>query len=151
MSNVEEIGKLLPGLFRNEIRRGEPHLLEILDPLWPRIAGKGMAQHSQPSHFASGVLTVAVDSATWSKQLRHLSEEIRAGVNGALGQGVVKRLRIKTVTQHGLFTASKASREVVPPQPPAMDAGMDTTPIADPTIAAALANSYAKYFNRPRR
>ena len=38
--------------FGNESGREEPHLLEILLPLWPRIAGKSIAKHSQPVLFA---------------------------------------------------------------------------------------------------
>ena len=96
---MDEIGKILPSLFRKQICRAEPHLLEILLPLWPRIAGKTMAQHSQPALFASGVLTLTTDCATWGTQLRHMTEEIRAEINGFLGQPIVKKLRIKTMIQ----------------------------------------------------
>ncbi len=148
---MDEIGKILPRLFRNQIRRTEPHLLEILLPLWPNVAGRSMAQHSQPTHFASGVLTLATDSATWSAQLRHLTEEIRAEINSFLGQAVVKKLRIKTVTHPGLFSAPRASRQTIPAAPPQTGAEINTTAISDPEIASMLASSYAKYFNRPRR
>ncbi len=100
---MDQIGKLLPALFKKQIGRAEPHLLEILVPLWPRIVGKTMAQHSRPALFAFGVLTLNADCATWGTQLRHMTEEIRAGVNGFLGQAIVKKLRIKTVTQPDLF------------------------------------------------
>jgi len=148
---VDEIGKIIPSLFRKQIRRAEPHLLEILLPLWPRIAGKSMAQHSHPALFASGVLTLATDCATWSTQLRHMTEEIRAEINGFLGQPVVRKLRIKTVTQPGLFSPPRPSRGTAPFAPPLVQQVMNTTSIADPEIASTLATSYTKYFNRPRR
>jgi hypothetical protein len=148
---VDEIGKLLPALFKKQVRREEPHLLEILIPLWPRIAGKTMAQHSQPAAFASGVLTLAADCATWGTQLRHMTGEIRAEINGFLGQPIVRKLRIKTVTQSRLFSPPRPSSEAAPPAPPVAVQVMDTTSIADPALATALASSYAKYFNRPRR
>ena len=148
---MDEIGKILPSLFRKQIRRAEPHLLEILLPLWPRIAGKTMAQHSQPAFFASGVLTLATDCATWGTQLRQMTEEIRAEINGFLGQPIVKKLRIKTVTQPDLFSPPRRSRGAALPAPPLAEQAMDTDSIADPEIASALASSYAKYFNRPRR
>jgi hypothetical protein len=149
--NVDEIGKLLPSLFRKQIRREAPHLLEILLPLWPRIAGRNMAQHSQPAFFASGVLTLATDCATWGTQLRHMTEEIRAEINGYLGQPIVRKLRIKTVTQPSLFSSPHPSRGTAPPAPPMGGQAMDTSSIADPEISMALASSYVKYFNRPRR
>jgi hypothetical protein len=148
---VDEIGKILPSLFRKQIRRAEPHLLDILLPLWPRIAGKTMAQHSQPALFASGVLTLTTDCATWGTQLRHMNEEIRTEINHFLGQPIVKKLRIKTVTQPDLFSRPRVSRAAALPAPPLVEQAMDNHSIADPEIASALASSYAKYFNRPRR
>ena len=149
--NVDEIGKLLPSSLRKQIRRTDPHLLQILLPLWPRIAGKTMAQHSQPALFASGVLTVAADCPTWGAQLRQMTEEIRAEINGFLGQPIVRKLRIKPLTEPNLFSTPRPSRETAPPAPALVEQPMDTAAIADPEIASALATSYAKYFNRPRR
>jgi hypothetical protein len=146
---VDEIGKLLPVLFKKQIRRAEPHLLEILVPLWPRIVGKTMAQHSRPALFELGVLTLHADCPTWGTQLRHMTEEIRTEVNGFLGQAIVKKLRIKTVDQPDLVSPSRRANRATPPGLPA-DVAMVTDSIADPEIAATLASSYAKYFNRPR-
>jgi len=147
---VDEIGKLLPFVFRKQIRRAEPRLLEILIPLWPRIAGKTMAQHSQPAAFESGVLTLTTDCATWGAQLRQMTEEIRAEINSFLGQPVVKKLRVKKVAQLDLFasrpSSGTATRTLVLPE-----GGVDTTSIPDPEIARVIASSYAKYFARPRR
>ena len=147
---VDEIGKLLPSLFGRQICRAEPHLLEILIPLWPRIAGNIIAQHSKPSLFASGVLTLHTDSATWGTQLRYMTEEIRAEINGFLGRPIVKKLRIKTVNQSDLFSPPRQSRATSRISAPAVEKPMDTDSIADPEIASALLNSYAKYFNRFR-
>jgi hypothetical protein len=148
---VDEIGKILPSLFRKQIRREEPHLLEILVPLWPRIAGRSIAEHSQPSGFVAGVLTLNADCATWCNQLKFMAEEIRTKINSFLGQPIVKKLRIKTVTQHSLFSPPRPSRGTISPARPLVEQAMDTTSIPDPSIALALASSYAKYFNRPRR
>ena len=146
---MDEIGKILPVLFKKQIRRAEPHLLEILVPLWPRIVGKTMAQHSRPAQFDLGVLTLHADCPTWGTQLRHMTDEIRAEVNRFLGQAIVKKLRIKTVTQPDLFSPSRRADMATPPSLP-VDVVMVTDSIADPEVAATLASSYAKYFNRPR-
>jgi hypothetical protein len=146
---VDAIGKLLPVLFKKQMRRAEPHLLEILVPLWPRIVGKTMAQHSRPAHFDLGALTLYADCPTWGTQLRHMTEEIRTKVNGFLGQAIVKKLRIKTVTQPDLFSPARRASRIAPPGMPA-DLAMATEAIADPEVAATLANSYAKYFHRTR-
>jgi hypothetical protein len=147
---VDEIGKLLPFVFRKQIRRAEPRLLEILIPLWPRIAGKTMAQYSQPAAFESGVLTLTTDCATWGAQLRQLTEEIRAEINSFLGQPVVKKLRVKKVAQLDLFTPGPSSGTATPALV-FKEGAVDTTSIPDPEIARVIASSYAKYFARPRR
>jgi hypothetical protein len=149
--NVYEIGKLLPSVFRKQIRRAEPHLLEILIPLWPRIAGKPMAQHSQPAAFESGVLTLSTDCATWGTQLRQMTEEIRAEINSFLGQPAVRKLRIKNVTRLDLLPRTGRSGGAASPPPTPEDAAFDTTSIRDPEIAQVVASSYAKYFARQRR
>ncbi len=148
---MDEIGTILPTLFRKQIRREEPHLLEILVPLWPRISGRIIAQHSRPSFFAAGVLTLTTDSSTWTTQLRLMSDEIRSQINDFLCQPIVKKLRVKTVIQPSLFSPSRPSNGIASPAQPRMAQAMDTNSIADPAIASALASSYAKYFNRPRR
>jgi len=148
---VHEIGKLLPSVFRKQMRRSEPHVLDLLIPLWPRIAGKTMAQHSQPAAFENGVLTLTTDCPTWGGQLRQMTEEIRAEVNCFLGQPVVKKLRVKTVTQLGLFTPPKPSRGTATRTLVLKEGAVDTTSIPDPEIARLIANSSAKYFARPRR
>jgi len=148
---VDEIGKILPSLLSKQIGRPDPHLLGILIPLWPRIAGKTLAQHSQPARFASGVLTLAADSAMWSTQLQHLTKELRAGINGFLGRPLVRKLRIMTVTQPGVFSPPPPSRRTAAPAPTVVPQAMDLNSIADREVASTLASSYAKYFNRPGR
>jgi hypothetical protein len=147
---VDQIGKLLPVLFKKQIRRAEPHLLEILVPLWPRIVGKSMAQHSRPAFFDLGVLTLYSDCPTWGTQLRHMTEEIRAKVNVFLGQAIVKKLRIKTMLQPDLLASARRPHEIRRSPLPRPEMAMVTDSIADPEVAAALASSYAKYFNRQR-
>ena len=148
---MEEVGKLIPFVFRKQVRRTEPFLLEILVPLWPRIVGRVMARHSQPAAFEAGILTLTTDCATWSSQLRQMTEEIRAEVNSFLGQPVVKKLRIKKVAQLNLFSPTgPACKPVARPLPP-REAEVDSAPISDPEIAGVVATSFAKYFARPRR
>ncbi len=147
---MDEIGKLLPALFKKEIRRAQPRLLEIMVPLWPRIVGKVMAQHSRPISFEFGTLTLHTDCPTWGNQLRQMSEEIRDKVNGLLGQAMVKKLRIKTAPHFQTESDSSKHDPAEPPEISPADMAKIRDSIADPEIAAALASSYAKYFSRSR-
>ncbi len=144
---MDDIGRILPGLFRKQIRRAEPRLVEILLALWPRIAGRAMAQHSSPVSFANGALTVSTDCPTWGAQLRHMTEELRAGINGFLGQPIVRKLRIK-IEPPALFLPPTVRQSAAPS--PVFREHANTAAIADGEIAAAFSASYAKYFSRHR-
>ncbi len=148
---MDEVGKIIPFVFRKQVRRAEPHLLEILAPLWPRIVGRSMAEHSQPAVFESGVLTLTTDCPNWSSQLRQMAEEIRATVNSFLGQPLVKKLRIKKVAQLSLYPPARPARQAATRTPNPKEADVDTNSIPDPEIARIVSSSYAKYFTRPRR
>ena len=148
---MEEIGRIIPSIFKKQIRRTEPRLLEILVPLWPRIAGKAIAQHSRPADFESGVLTLTTDCPTWGTQLRQMTEEIRAEINSYLGQPIVKKLRVKKGTEPSFRPPAVASQINSGLAPGLGDGAVDTTAIPDPEVARIMASSYAKYFTRPRR
>ena len=147
---MDEIGKLLPTLLKREIRRPEPRLLEILVPLWPRIAGRAMAQHARPADFNFGTLTLHTDCPTWAMQLRQMSVEICAKVNGLLGQPLVKKLRVKVVASLEAMHKSTKDRAARLPEVFAAETNLNQHCITDPEIASALAASYAKYFHRSR-
>ena len=51
---MEEISKILPLIFRSQVRRSNPRVVEILAPLWSQVAGKPMARHSKPVAFEEG-------------------------------------------------------------------------------------------------
>lgn len=97
---MEEIGKILPAVFRNRVRRGEPSLVRILAPLWSQVAGKPIALHSRPVAYEGGMLTLVADGSSWTVELRHMAEEIRAKVNHFLGEPAVKKLRVEHRASH---------------------------------------------------
>jgi predicted nucleic acid-binding Zn ribbon protein len=95
---MEEISKILPLIFRDQVRRDNPRVIEILAPLWTQVAGKPMARHSKPVAFEEGILTLESDCSTWSAQLRLMAEEIKAEINGYLGTSVIRKLRVRYVS-----------------------------------------------------
>ena len=147
---MEEIGKILPAVFKAQVRRADPALVEILVPLWTRIVGKGIAQQARPVTFAAGTLTLATTCPTWAAQLRHLAEEIRAQINNYLGSPIIKKLRVEHRPQ-------MKSAERSAPRKYALDAealrlpAPELTAKLDPEIAGILERSFAKYFARNRR
>jgi len=92
---VEEIGKILPAVLRTHLRGESAPLLELLVPLWPRIAGKEISSQAEPVAFEHGTLTLGTDCPTWSLQLGRMSDELRAEINCYFGCPVVKKVRVR--------------------------------------------------------
>lgn len=146
---LEEIGKIFPVIFKAQVRRGEPRLVNILAPLWPRVAGKTIAEHSRPVAFAAGTLTLVTPCASWAAQLRALQEEIRAEINCFLGGPVVKTLRVQCAPR-----AVPQAAQTAKPQNKSWDPGdVRVSNLAlpnglDAETAGILERSFLKYFAR---
>ena len=97
---MEEVGKLLPRIFKRQMRREDAQLIEILGPLWLRAAGKGIAENSRPIAFVAGTLTLETTCPTWASQLLQMAQELRGEINDFLGCPVVKKLEIKILPNH---------------------------------------------------
>jgi predicted nucleic acid-binding Zn ribbon protein len=101
---MEEISKILPLIFKGQVRRSNPRVVDILAPLWPLVAGKPMARHSRPVAFEDGLLTLESDCTAWSAEMRRMADDIRAQVNRYLGVPAVRKLKVRFVP--GSFTAA---------------------------------------------
>jgi len=112
---VEDIGRILPVILKSQIRRLNPPVVEILAPLWRRVAGQAMARNSRPVAFHAGTLTLACDCTSWSTQLQQMAEEIRAEINSFLGAPVVKKLQVRFV---GRLDAAAWPESPLMPSPP---------------------------------
>jgi predicted nucleic acid-binding Zn ribbon protein len=67
-----------------------------LHGLWPEIVGSANAEHTTPEQFdpESGVLLVRTSSTAWAEQLRLMLPALRTAIDGHLGSGVVREIRI---------------------------------------------------------
>jgi hypothetical protein len=147
---MEEIGSILPKVLKPQLSRLEPPVVEVLAPLWTRVAGKALAKGCRPVAFSAGTLTLATEDADWAEPLQQMAEEIRAHVNNFLGKSVVKHLRILCVRKldHGDrprrepedVSVSEPSRRDWPRQGPGMASD----------VAEVIGRSRAKYFGRKR-
>jgi len=148
--SVEEIGKLLPAIFKRQVRRNDPKMIEILAPLWTRVVGKGMARQSRPTAFEAGTLTLVTSCPSWAAQLRQMSEEVRAQVNNYLGGAVVKRLRVRVLLDTDPVEASAPQETVALERAPALQPLPDGAVQLEPEMTGMLERSYAKYFARQK-
>jgi len=146
--NVEEIGKLLPAIFKRQVRRNEPKVVEILAPLWMRVVGKGIALQSRPTAFEAGTLTIVTACPTWAAQLRQMSEEVRAQVNNYLGGAIVKKLRVRVSLEADPVEASALQKAVALEGGPARQPLPEGAAQLEPEMTGMIERSYAKYFAR---
>ncbi|MCG5433080.1 DUF721 family protein [Mycobacterium sp. MYCO198283] len=61
---------------------------------WPSIVGEQIAAHASPTTLRDGVLGVAAESTAWATQLRMVQAQLLAKIAAAVGDGVVKQLKI---------------------------------------------------------
>lgn len=147
---MEEVGKILPALFRKQLRGAQAPLVELLAPMWPRVVGKAIAAQCRPVSFAGGTLTIATACPTWAAQLRQLSEEIRAETNRFLGSDLIKKLRIRHDPRMD-SPGFAASIETAAPLDRLDPEWPGETGRLEADVAGVLRRSYSKYFARNNR
>jgi predicted nucleic acid-binding Zn ribbon protein len=64
--------------------------LAWLSGVWPAIAGKALAAHTQPTRCESGMLEVAADAKAWQQEIESMKRELRDRVNRAWGGNLVR-------------------------------------------------------------
>jgi predicted nucleic acid-binding Zn ribbon protein len=62
---------------------------------WAEIVGQDLAAHTRPDTFADGELAVTADSTAWATQVRLLASVLVARLNAELGQGTVRRVKVR--------------------------------------------------------
>jgi hypothetical protein len=146
---VDEVGKVLPIVFKKQVERVDPRLAEILASLWARVAGQGIAQRSRPVAFAAGTLTLAAADSSWAGALAAMTDDLRSKINAFLGRPVVKAIRIREALNLAWPTpAGGTNRKLPGPIEPTRIDWTDAVEKLDPEIARIVRLSYAKYFAR---
>ena len=97
------VAALLPGLTRAAFRRRAPGTAQVLAD-WGNIVGPALAAVTLPRRLAQGTLTIAC-SGPIAMELQHLSGELIARINAALGAGVVTALRFVQIVPDSLALA----------------------------------------------
>jgi predicted nucleic acid-binding Zn ribbon protein len=62
---------------------------------WEQIVGAELAAHARPDGFADGELMVVADSTAWATQLRLLAATLVRRLNAELGDGTVRRVKVR--------------------------------------------------------
>lgn len=62
---------------------------------WAQIVGPELAAHTTPDGLADGELTISTDSTAWATQVRLLAAQLVRRLNAELGDGVVKKVKVR--------------------------------------------------------
>jgi predicted nucleic acid-binding Zn ribbon protein len=62
---------------------------------WAQIVGSDLAAHTTPDSLSDGELTVTADSTAWATQVRLLAAQLVSRLNRELGDGSVRRVRVR--------------------------------------------------------
>jgi hypothetical protein len=151
-ASMEDLGNILPRVLKKHARSESGPMLAVLAGVWPRAAGKAIAQQARPLAFSAGILTLAVACPNWAVQLNGLREEIRSAINKTLGRALVRQVRVKLVRDGAAGVAPRSKHEKrasiavawTEPDIPAL-AGLD------PELREIVSRSYGKYFARSDR
>ena len=65
---------------------------------WAQIVGPDLAAHTRPDGFADGELVIAADSTAWATQVRLLASMLVRRLNAELGEGTVRRVKVRGPT-----------------------------------------------------
>jgi len=72
-----------------------PDAVGALAQRWAELVGTDLAAHSRPGALRDGVLTVPGGAPPWATQLRYRETEVLEHAATAVGEGVVRTLRIR--------------------------------------------------------
>ena len=62
---------------------------------WHEIVGADLAAHTRPDGLTEGELVVLADSTAWATQVRLLAATLIRRLNAELGDGTVKRVKVR--------------------------------------------------------
>jgi predicted nucleic acid-binding Zn ribbon protein len=62
---------------------------------WDQIVGPELAAHARPDGLTDGELLVVADSTAWATQLRLLAATLVKRLNAELGDGTVRRVKVR--------------------------------------------------------
>jgi predicted nucleic acid-binding Zn ribbon protein len=61
---------------------------------WRTVVGEHIAAHAAPTVLRDGVLSITAESTAWATQLRMVQAQLLAKIAAAVGDGIVKSLKI---------------------------------------------------------
>jgi predicted nucleic acid-binding Zn ribbon protein len=93
----QPLGTAIGGLLSDQGWREQAAIGSVFSN-WAEIVGSDLAAHTRPDGFADGELVIAADSTAWATQVRLLASMLVRRLNAELGEGTVKRVKVRGPT-----------------------------------------------------
>lgn len=106
----QPIGKLFESVAK---RRGWQRRISLSTVLqdWAGLVGEANAEHSKPTDFADGVLTIQCDSTAWATAMRYNASPLVKRLNDKLGEQTVRRVKILAPAQKSWKKGPRSVRD----------------------------------------
>jgi len=106
----QPIGKVLDSVVK---RRGWQRRISLSTVLrdWEGLVGDANAQHSRPTDFTDGVLTIQCDSTAWATAMRYNASPLVKRLNDRLGEQTVVRVTILAPRQQNWKKGPRSVRD----------------------------------------
>lgn len=99
VKKMTHIGSILGNALNNFRPSSDTGMTKIWK-LWDNALGNVTAREAKPGAFRDGILIVHVSNSVWLQHLTFLQEQIKADLNNALGDSLIKELKFKIAVLH---------------------------------------------------
>jgi len=114
----------------------------FLGSAWTQAVGERVAKHSEPDRLANGLLTVRVDSSTWTSELTHMKPKVLALIQKASPGSNIRDLRFVQGSLRSKIDPpgeKKRTEKLPPPLPEEVEkASHMVAAVTDPELRAVL-------------
>ena len=113
-SRPQALGRVLAPLLRR-VEAAFPDAGHRVWEVWEGAVGAEIARRARPLAFRRGTLVLGVTSSAWMHQLAFLRAEIAARVNAALGERVVRSVRLRAAPRPDEAPSASGAGPGAPP------------------------------------
>ena len=93
-SRPQPIGDVLQKVVR-QLEQAKGGDAQKLFALWPKIAGKKIAQHARPISLRKGLLRVLVDDSAWFYQINLQKQALIDKLQQRLGKAAIQNIQFR--------------------------------------------------------
>jgi hypothetical protein len=91
---MKRLSSMLPGLLRS-LNGNEDFMLAFLQEVWPKVAGRRLAEQAKVAGLKGKTLKLTVKGAVWQQQVQGLEGMLLAKIDRLWGKGLIERIAVE--------------------------------------------------------